>query len=460
MDYHSPRTPGSTPGRDFEWARMTSATPSPSPRHSWFPESTPRRSATRAGHTRAASHSQQSSYTPRPVRESPRYNSQGEYATVDVSAYEFGGSSRRLFHSSPANGHGHGHAGQHRRRASYTAHVRSSTPHGQSDEDEIIETLNGPFVLPAQARATSHGYRHAAGTIDGGWYADYDGYVQDPTQYYYPYDYAYPSYAPSPHGVTPRRASAASHQSPRTAQSPRVQVHQDTRAEPSTPKARAPSGQPRARRASTSTPQRSATARPASSRKEKEDDMHPRGPARKATEADAKLHQIPKGFSLKNWDPREEPILLLGSVFDPNSLGKWIYDWTVYSEGAGTPISEIAGDLWLLLLQLAGKIQKAEVMMTKIRNREDKDVMRGYVTAGQRLMKRLRSLLKSCEAPMLKVAKKSSSGLGKNSGVEFVDTLFGVDRQGPETDELMQSIRLFNVRFDANCEDLVQGRTQ
>lgn len=46
--------------------------------------------------------------------------------------------------------------------------------------------------------------------------------------------------------------------------------------------------------------------------------------AREATEADATKHRIPKGYSLKNWDPTEEPILLLGSVFDANSLGKWI----------------------------------------------------------------------------------------------------------------------------------------
>ena len=38
---------------------------------------------------------------------------------------------------------------------------------------------------------------------------------------------------------------------------------------------------------------------------------------------------IPAGYSFKNWDPREEPILLLGSVFDAYSLGKWIYDCTV-----------------------------------------------------------------------------------------------------------------------------------
>ncbi|KAL2044136.1 hypothetical protein ABVK25_012439 [Lepraria finkii] len=52
---------------------------------------------------------------------------------------------------------------------------------------------------------------------------------------------------------------------------------------------------------------------------------------RTATAADAAKHNIPEGFSLKNWDPTEAPIKLLGSVFDANSLGKWIYDWTALS---------------------------------------------------------------------------------------------------------------------------------
>lgn len=43
----------------------------------------------------------------------------------------------------------------------------------------------------------------------------------------------------------------------------------------------------------------------------------PGSPAtRKATEADATGHGIPRGYSLEHWDPDEGPILLPGSVFD------------------------------------------------------------------------------------------------------------------------------------------------
>jgi hypothetical protein len=64
--------------------------------------------------------------------------------------------------------------------------------------------------------------------------------------------------------------------------------------------------------------------------------------APKASEEDAIKWGIPRGYSIKNWDPTELPIILLGSVFDANSLGKWIYDWTVYHHGASTPMADVA----------------------------------------------------------------------------------------------------------------------
>jgi hypothetical protein len=63
----------------------------------------------------------------------------------------------------------------------------------------------------------------------------------------------------------------------------------------------------------------------------------------------ARKHRVPDGYSLKHWHPDEQPILLLGSVFDPNSIGLWIYDWTVFIYGPETPKSDIADELWLLL---------------------------------------------------------------------------------------------------------------
>lgn len=209
---------------------------------------------------------------------------------------------------------------------------------------------------------------------------------------------------------------------------------------------------PRRRRQSSSTPQRPHTARPTTSPKKPP-------PTPKATEADARKHRIPPGFSLKNWDPSEEPIMLLGSVFDANSLGKWIYDWTVYHHGPATPIADMAGELWLLLIQLAGKVKRAEECAPRIRKEENREMVEDFIESGERLTDKLKKLLKACETPMLKAGKKhgkDSPQLGKNAGTEFVDSIFGRDRQLEHTEKFMSSIRLWNLRFDANCEDILR----
>jgi len=209
----------------------------------------------------------------------------------------------------------------------------------------------------------------------------------------------------------------------------------------------------RRRRTSSSTPQRPSSRQTSSTPKK------PAPPVAKATDADARKHRIPPGYSLKNWDPSEEPIMLLGSVFDANSLGKWIYDWTVYHHGPATPIADMAGELWLLLIQLAGKVKRAEECMGRIRTKENKEMVDDFIESGERLTDKLKKLLKSCETPMLKAGKKhgkESAQLGKNAGTEFVDSIFGRDRQLEATEKFMSSIRLWNLRFDANCEDILR----
>ncbi|CAG8972816.1 hypothetical protein HYALB_00007741 [Hymenoscyphus albidus] len=210
--------------------------------------------------------------------------------------------------------------------------------------------------------------------------------------------------------------------------------------------------QPRRRRQSSSTPQhRPQPARAAAPKKPT--------PTPKATEADARKHRIPPGYSLKNWDPSEEPIMLLGSVFDANSLGKWVYDWTVYHHGPATPIADMAGELWLLLIQLAGKVKRAEECMPRIRKEENREMVEDFIESGERLTDKLKKLLKACETPMLKAGKrggKEQAQLGKKAGTEFVDSIFGRDRQLEHTEKFMASIRLWNLRFDANCEDILR----
>jgi hypothetical protein len=64
-----------------------------------------------------------------------------------------------------------------------------------------------------------------------------------------------------------------------------------------------------------------------------------------------------------NWDPDEHPIVVLGMVFDANSLGRWIYDWTVYRYGHDTSALDAAGSLWPALIKLAGIRRNAEQLL-------------------------------------------------------------------------------------------------
>ncbi|MCJ1486409.1 hypothetical protein MMC06_006586 [Schaereria dolodes] len=211
-----------------------------------------------------------------------------------------------------------------------------------------------------------------------------------------------------------------------------------------------------------SQPSKSHSRRPSQS-KTKSSPPKPARPAKpppQATAADATYHRIPAGYSLKNWDPTETPILLLGSVFDANSLGKWIYDWTVFHHGSATPMSEVAGDLWLLLIKLAGKMKRAEECLPRIRAPDNREMVDDFLESGDRLWDRMKKLLRACEEFMWRGAKrdgaKGTVKMGKNSGCEFVDSIFGRDRELEKTEKLMTSIRLWNMRFDANCEEILR----
>lgn len=214
---------------------------------------------------------------------------------------------------------------------------------------------------------------------------------------------------------------------------------------------------------STSHPQPPAYDAPPSSKARPASSAKAASSPREATPADAMAAGIPAGYSYKYWDPSEEPILLLGSVFDANSLGRWIYDWTVYHYGASTPMADLAGDLWLLLIQLASKIKRAEETLPRVRRLEDRDLVEDFLESGERLWGRFGRILKVCEDYMWKVAKRdgkrsgsSKPAMGPKTGFEFVDSIFGRDRQLESTEKLMTGMRLWSMRFDANCEDILR----
>lgn len=419
-----------------------SASPTPSPRH--HRESRdfydmgdrlydmPERPATRATHSRRKSSSSSFMHATPPARPptahptaaaSPRYNSSGQYATVNVSE---SGPSRRYSSS--------GTRTKGERRSSQSYH-RTSERRGDSDEDEWFEDNGAYYVLPAQSRSKRWS---GMGTKE---YYTRDGLETD-YHYYYAQAPSRDAYQSSPMSPEPRRSSHS-------------------------------------RRPSVSTPQRPQTTVPSSSHKHKRSSskqhessfQRPQAPPpqpehshRKATQDDAKKFQIPEGYSLSHWDPQETPIILAGSVFDANSLGKWIYDWVahVYSGPEGREMVGIAGELWLLLIQISGKIKRAGEVMPEIRTLENREMVDDFIESGERLNDKLRRLLKRCEGPMLDVrsSKSGKNKLGTTAGVRFVHTLLGRDYELANTEKFMASVHLWNLRFDANCEEILLNPTK
>ncbi|TGJ86958.1 hypothetical protein E0Z10_g1848 [Xylaria hypoxylon] len=410
---------------------VNSPSPTPSPHHyPYYPAKTPQRSATR-NHIRGAS-TGFGEFVPRPTTAfSPRYKSTGEYATgpspqVSSRKRSFshkGSKHHQIPHHHPLDyDYATREPARRERRKSFTCYRAS---YGDSDEDEIIEVENGYYVLKPQWKSSRHRNQ-------------YDYYTDRPehgTDHRY-YPQAIPSF------FEKEKADYRRYEETPLRSATRVGHHAHSR-----------------HTSSGAVPniQRSATARPTAAIPKKS----VTAAAPRATEDDAKKHRIPTGYSLKNWDPTEEPIMLLGSVFDANSLGKWIYDWTVYHHGPATPISDMAGEMWLLLIQLSGKIKRSEEIVPQVRTQENREMIEDFIESGERLTDKLRSLLKRCESPMLKASKKREAAqLGKNSGIEFVETLFGRERELEKTERFMQSVRLWNLRFDANCEDILKRPTQ
>ncbi|KAI0388418.1 hypothetical protein F5Y17DRAFT_452876 [Xylariaceae sp. FL0594] len=102
-----------------------------------------------------------------------------------------------------------------------------------------------------------------------------------------------------------------------------------------------------------------------------------------------------------------------------------------------TPMSDMAGEMWLLL---SGKIKRSERIVPQIRTEESREMIENFIASAERLTDKHRCLIKRCEAPMLKASKKKeTSRLGKDSSIEFVETLFGREREIEKTEQFKTS---------------------
>jgi hypothetical protein len=182
--------------------------------------------------------------------------------------------------------------------------------------------------------------------------------------------------------------------------------------------------------------------------------------------AKAASQGIPSDYSLKNWDPQERPIILLGSVFDANSLGEWVFNWTKYHHGRTHEATRTAGGLWELLIELSSKLKRAHEFFASIQTQENREIVEDFIQSGDRLWIKLKTLLKSCEEYMWTGARRVNSPkyqegktkvqMGKQSGAEFVDAMFNGEKEWEKTERLMRGMATWCQRFQVNCEDILR----
>lgn len=184
---------------------------------------------------------------------------------------------------------------------------------------------------------------------------------------------------------------------------------------------------------------------------------------RKATVEDAMRQNVPVNHHLGYWDPDEKPLIFHGFVFDAMSLGRWIADWTLDVPGADSILIDMAGELWGLLIQLAGKVKLSEDFVfwhSKKRNSLlDAKVVKivdGFVERGRQLMENLQELLWSYEALTLETRDLTSGQSERVFWVEFVRVFFNRGGGLSIREEFEQDLRMWIADWNQYCRTVVK----
>jgi hypothetical protein len=166
---------------------------------------------------------------------------------------------------------------------------------------------------------------------------------------------------------------------------------------------------------------------------------------------------IPPGYSTGHWDQTQLPILLLGQVFDAESLGGWIYHQTKLYHGGESTTARKAEKLWKLLDRFAQSEERAINSYTRIQKAGDLELVEDFMKSSDRLRERLEALLRACEPPWEAIDEEARAEVVWKSGYEVIDYMFGPHRKLPQTDQLLASLQTWLRRFDANCESIIRS---
>lgn len=127
---------------------------------------------------------------------------------------------------------------------------------------------------------------------------------------------------------------------------------------------------------------------------------------------------------------------------------------------------EVAGDLWLVLIEFYDRIKRSERFIDRNNGTRDPELheelnfLNRFLDEGKGLRNRLQRLLKKCEEPMLETDTRGTGRLGKEAGLRCVDILFGRDELLERTENLMQSMRHWIHGWDKECARVKESRQQ
>ena len=151
---------------------------------------------------------------------------------------------------------------------------------------------------------------------------------------------------------------------------------------------------------------------------------------------------IPVDYCWRDWTPGQRPISFMASVFDGNSLGKYIFDWTVCFHGGGTPMADLAGEFWILLISLTERL-RMKVWRGVSTGLDLKETRRlaTVIGDGEFLWMLLLGLVRDCEPFVFEQVERGGDSV--RVGRAFLESLLGRDCYLARTEGLMHQIRVW-----------------
>jgi hypothetical protein len=159
----------------------------------------------------------------------------------------------------------------------------------------------------------------------------------------------------------------------------------------------------------------------------------------------AARRNIPRGFSLRRWDPEEQPFLVAGTAFDANSLGKWIFDWACFAYGRSCPLIDVAGDFWVMLIRLTGGLSG----MGLLKRWEMTESLYEALAVGEKLLSAVAEHVAQCERSLRSTKEfKQRRKLGQESATAFVKAFLGSDKYLSRTEDITHDMRDWQRRYN------------